>query len=164
MDARGRSRGLRGLPFLKAPLIAAVWAVTTTGLSAVPVTEALRTTALELAGLQFTFFLAFAIAFDGMDLPHDPKTLRTVPQWLGARGSRWSAALLMLPWVVCLIAVQYAEGRVSPAWLMPGLGYLLAMSVLALSGAQRPLWYGQFVMDGLLLFIPLLAAVGLLWG
>lgn len=158
--AHGRSRGLRQVPYAKAPIIAGVWAMATTGLSEVPVTEGMQDLAGHLAILQFTFFLALAVAFDAMDLPYDPTTLRTVPQWLGAGGARGSSMLLMLPWTGWLLLLQVRQGGLDTYLLLPTIGYVAGMFLIGFSGAHRPRWYGQFVLDGLLLFIPLLALVG----
>lgn len=160
LDAYGRSRGLRQVPMLKAPLIATVWTLTTTGFAAVPVSSELFLLVVQLAALQFAFILGMAMAFDAMDMPYDAPSLRTAPQMLGGKGARVLAACMMLPWVIFLAWLLYDTGL---QWqlLLPMMGYGIAALVLLRSGAHRSFAYGAVLMDGLLILIPLLAWCGL---
>jgi hypothetical protein len=159
-DVTGRSKGLRQIPVLKAPLIAAVWTLATVGLSA---SDAPLTAPLDLLGLsmlQFSFFFGVAITFDAIDLPHDPLRLRTIPQLMGVRSTRILAASMMLPWMVALTMMQFRDGAFDAAIALPMLGYLLAAVLLLRSGPGVPYWYSAIALDGLLILIPVLAWIG----
>lgn len=160
LDAYGRSRGLRQVPMLKAPLIAAVWTLTTTGFATGPLSPELFPVVAQLAALQFAFILGMAMAFDGMDMPNDAPTLRTAPQMLGGKGARVLAACMMIPWVFFL-AWQQVDTGLQWHLLLPLFGYVIAALVLLRSGAHRSFAYGAVLMDGLLILIPLLAWCGL---
>ncbi len=160
LDRAGRSKGLRRIPWLKAPMIAAVWAMATLGLSAVDQPAPATSLLLNLVLLQFGFFLGLAIAFDSIDLPHDAPSLRTVPQLIGVRTTRFLAAGLMFPWMGALVVMQYQRGGFEATLALPILGYMLAAALLLRAGPKTPYWYGTIALDGLLILIPLLAWLG----
>jgi hypothetical protein len=159
-DGAGRSKGLRRIPMLKAPMIAGVWTLATMGLSAAPVQAVGPISLPMIAVLQFSFFLGFAITFDSIDLKHDPPALRTIPQLLGLRSTRYLAAGLMLPWMFALALVQWHSGALDMNFSLPLLGFALAAVLLFRAGPQVPYGYSSTVLDGLLLLIPVLAWCG----
>lgn len=160
VDAQGRSRGLRQVPMLKAPLIAVIWTLATTGFAQSAVSLDAFPVIMHLGFLQFTFILGMAMAFDGMDMPNDPPSLRTMPQVLGGRSACVLSACMMLPWIAYLAYLQY-DASLQWHLLLPMLGFLVAALVLYRSGAHRSFAYGAVLMDGILILIPLLAWLGL---
>lgn len=161
LDMHGRSRGLRQVPMLKAPLIALVWAMATTAFAPRSLSAEDHDLMGTLFFLQFTFFFGMTMVFDSMDLPNDPPALRTIPQVIGEQRTRILAAFMMVPWIVFLAVLQVKDG---PQWhfLLPLLGYGFAALVLLRSSGQRGLGYSAVLMDGLLLLIPVLAWCGTL--
>ena len=164
----GRALGLRHVPGVKAFLIAFVWASTSQGLASAFVPGDLdRVVWLVPWLLQFASFLSLAIVFDLRDLPHDPLPLRTIPQVLGARASKWIAVMLQLPWLLFLVAamvIDTGSGEGSGVYhlrlLMPSLGIALTMLLIMRSSAQRSEAYYLLGIDGMLILVPLLGWVG----
>jgi hypothetical protein len=141
---------LREVPYIKAPLVAGCWAVTTT------VAQASREDHMSLLVLQFCFFLSLAIAFDTRDVMRDASTLRTLPQVLGGAGSRALAALLMLAWPIALVMGWLQPiGSSSGAWIVPAFGYVCGAYLVARASEGRSKWYYALGLDGLLLLMPL---------
>lgn len=161
LDPNGRSRGLRQVPMLKAPLIALVWAMATTAFAPRSLSAEDHDLMGTLFFLQFTFFFGMTMVFDSMDLPNDPPALRTIPQVIGEQRTRILAAFMMVPWIVFLAVLQAKDG-LQWHFLLPLLGYGFAALVLLRSSAQRGLGYSAVLMDGLLLLIPVLAWCGTL--
>lgn len=168
-DRHGRSRGLRQVPLLKAPLIAFVWAIVTTGLSSDVVFDTEGSTAVGLAVVQFCYFLSIAMASDAIDLRHDAPGLRTAPQLLGLTAARVLCVLLLLPMLALLLVMagwssdlgnSSMGAGLDPTYVLPMFGLLFTAVVVARSGPDRPVWYGTVLLDGQLLVIPLLAWIG----
>lgn len=168
---RGRSIGLRNVPFLKAFVIATVWASVTTvlpGLTSSIDGEQAQDGLWWMFAVQFCFFLALAITFDVRDMPYDPPGLRTVPQVLGVRGAKFLAVLLLLPMCFLLILMSWVDLGLSRgegsgmdlAYALPLLGVIVLGIAIVLAESDRPWWYFPVLLDGALLFIPLLSWVG----
>lgn len=141
-------------------MIAGVWTLATIGLSATDTLPGPSAFLLMLSVLQFSFFLGFASTFDSIDLKHDPPGLRTIPQLLGVRATRYLAAGLMLPWMVALVIMQWHSGAFEAALSLPLLGYAIAAVLLFRAGPHVSYWYSSIVLDGLLILIPALAWCG----
>lgn len=166
----GRKWGLRWVPLLKAFVIACAWAWTTVGLPAVFDTgDAPPAGMAWLFAMQAAFFLAIALVFDLRDREQDRGEVVTWPQVLGVRTTRVLAVLLMLypAAVFGLLAfigrsMSELEGASEWAWesVFAAAAYLLGAVVITRSDArQGPLFYG-LVVDGLLVLVPLLYAIG----
>lgn len=170
---RGRLFGLRRVPFLKAFLIAFVWASivvllpgTSEGNGAPVISDLVWWT----MSVWFSFFLAIAMTFDIRDLPYDPPSLRTTPQVFGSNGTKLTAILLLVPMVLMLgMLVAIGYDPIEPGWRGPqvdlalvtpmfGIG-LLAVAI-ALARPDRPWWYWCLLLDGAIVLLPLLALLG----
>ncbi len=171
--AGGRTMGLRRVPVMKSFFIAFAWALITTGLPlAMNGRELFNEDGTWFFVLQFTFVLALAIAFDIRDLPNDPRSLRTLPQLLGANIAKAFAVLFVLPYVLfLLIAIVISYEPIEPGWrsaqvdlrlLFPMFGYLFTTGLVARAGPRRSEAYYTFVIDGMLVVIPVLGWIGAL--
>ncbi len=166
--AGGRTIGLRRVPGMKAFLIAFVWAMIVAGLPvALHGRELFSDVAFFLLVLQFCYVLALDIAFDVRDLPHDIGSLRTLPQLFGMRAARAIAVLFLLPWPVYLVARFLAsragpdhEGVTGAGLLLPLIGFLATMLLVARADPRRGERYYAFLLDGTFVVIPLLAWIG----
>ena len=159
----GRNKGLRHVPFLKLFLIAAVW-------SGVVVAFPLVARGLGNSPLLFLllverafFVLAITLPFDIRDLHHDEPDQRTVPRALGIGPTRVLALLALLGSLVIVALVCLTQG------LLDGLfGALLAYVItgwLVLRSRPRSgAFHYSVLLDGTLLLVPLLFALGLLLG
>jgi len=168
--AGGRTLGLRRVPLLKALLIAGSWAWTTVALPGIFDLREVGSAGLGwLFAMQLCFFLAIALVFDLRDRDQDRGVVVTLPHVLGERSTRIGTVLLML-YPASVFALLASIGRSmsalegAPAWPMhqvfAALGYLVAAVVIASSSPRRgPLYFGLLV-DGLLVLVPLLYAVG----
>lgn len=166
--AGGRTIGLRRVPGMKAFLIAFVWAMIVAGLPvALHGRELFSDVACSLLVLQFCYVLALDIAFDVRDLPHDIGSLRTLPQLFGLRAARAIAVLFLLPWPVYLVTRFLAvragsdhEGGTGPGLILPLIGFLATMFLVARADPRRSDPYFTFLLDGTFVLIPLLAWIG----
>ena len=169
----GRPNGLRRIPLLKALIIGFVWAsllvvlpgtVEQNGMPFIPVE-------VWLLGFIWTCtIMAIAIAFDIRDLPHDPPSLRTVPQVLGPFGAKVVATLLLIPlFLLLLFLLVMGQGATGSGWrgsqldlslVLPALGVVGLAMLIIRSDPRRPWWYWDLLMDGALIVMPLLAWVG----
>ena len=166
----GRNLGLRGVPLLKALLIAGAWSLVTVGMPvAIEGAQESDGRAGWLLALQFTFFLALAIVFDLRDSTPDPRTLRTIPQVLGPRLAKALAALLLLyPLSVHLLLAYLARAMdepgitPTPAWedLLGALGYLVTLVLVVRSRPDRGPLYHDLLVDGVLVLVPMLWWLG----
>jgi hypothetical protein len=168
--AAGNAKGLRRAPLLKAFLIAGSWAWVTVGLPVVFMEDDVERQGLGwLFAMQTAFFLAITLVFDLRDREHDKWTVLTWPHVLGDRLTRGLAVLLMLyPATVfgllAYIGHAMSELEGSAVWpldkVLAALGYLVAAVVLARSNARRSARHYALVVDGLVVLVPLLYAVG----
>lgn len=161
--------GLRRVPGLKAPLIAFVWAAATVGL---PFTtaHAFEENAWWSFAQQFAFFFSLAIAFDLRDLPHDLRSLRTLPQLIGVRGSTFFAVVFQAPWILFFVVMAFLslspieevtpKGFMVVPMLLPALGHVVAACLIARVDPSRSEAYCSFYLDGTLILIPLLGWIG----
>ncbi|MBL8000907.1 MAG: hypothetical protein JNL05_02990 [Flavobacteriales bacterium] len=168
--AAGDAPGLRRAPLLKAFLIAGSWAWVTVGLPVVFKDGDAEQQGLGwLFAMQAAFFLAITLVFDLRDREHDRGKVLTWPHVLGDRLTRVLAVLLMLYPATVFGLLAYIGHAMSAmegasAWpldrVLAALGYLTAAVVVASSKAQRPALHYALVVDGLLLLVPLLYAIG----
>ncbi len=166
----GHVPGLRRAPLLKAFLIAGCWAWVSVGLPVVFKDGDGEQQGLGwLFAMQAAFFLAITLVFDLRDREHDRGTVLTWPHVLGDRITRALAVLLMLyPATVfgILAYIGHAMSEVEGASTWPldqvlaATGYLLAAVVVARSKAHRPMLHYALVVDGLLVLVPALYAIG----
>lgn len=170
---RGRPIGLRRIPFLKALIIAFVWAsiaVVLPGAFELDGSPFISDEVWWIMSIWLCYFLAIAIAFDIRDLPYDLPSLRTIPQVFGARGAKFVAVLLLVPLLIMLaVMTAVAYYPFEPGWREPGidlslvlpiLGVVYTMVLVALAAPQRPWWFYELLLDGSLILLPLLSWIG----
>ncbi len=171
--AGGRRIGLRRIPFLKAFIIAFVWASIVVVLPGTVEREEgpfISGDVWWVMSIWFCFFLAIAIAFDIRDLPYDLSSLRTIPQVFGTRGAKLIGMLLLLPMLLFLVAmVVISYFPLETGWREPGVDLSLALPIIGVlftgglivrANAQRPWWFYALLLDGTLVLLPLLTWVG----
>jgi hypothetical protein len=168
----GRTIGLRWLPLFKALLIAATWSLVTVGLPlAIGGSDLFADPAAWLFVLQFTFFLALAIAFDLRDNAVDPPSLRTVPRLVGIKVSKVVALLLLLhPITVFLLLAFLSRAMDEPGipssfaseQLCAATGYIATGLLVLRSGPGHGAFNHDLVLDGMLVLVPLLWWLGTL--
>lgn len=150
--------GLRQVPFLKSPLIAWAWAFVLVQMASFGASGSMS---LLLIIVQSAFILALTIPFDIRDLSFDPPALKTIPQLIGARASRWLALVLLLP-LAWMLIVQHAldvVGDDSLTGLLPLLGLAFAAVLILRSAPQRG-WLHWLLLDACIAMIPALAMIG----
>lgn len=107
---------LREVPFLKAPLVAAIWTIVIVFL---PLNIWKSEETVQLTCLLFVFFLALAIPFDIKDMDTDPKRHFTFPQLLGKSGAKLLSISLMVLFYVLFIVQHPAS--ISPVFYWASL-------------------------------------------
>lgn len=160
--ADGTGIGLRSIPFVKAFLIAVLWAVVTV---AVPVRldpyGHSDLTVAAMACMRVPLILALAITFDIRDQASDAPALRTVPLVFGIRGAKAIALLLLacsaLFELIFLQRLGYVEGK----WLLL-IGYAYATVLVVRARPVRDPIYYALLVDGAMVAIPLCAWVATL--
>jgi hypothetical protein len=116
------------------------------------------------------YFTAIAIAFDIRDMPHDLPALRTLPQALGPSWAKVLANLLLLPLLLLLLAtaagvslpIGPGQGNLGagPSSALPVIGLIGTGLLIAKAEPDRPWWYWEFLLDGSLILLPVLAWIG----
>lgn len=169
----GHAIGLRRIPFLKAFIIAFVWASATVILPGTSEREGTPFTSVDVwwfMSIWFGFILSIAIVFDIRDLPYDPPSLRTFPQVFGQRRAKAIAILALLPMLVMLLTmVALAYYPIETGWrepgidwgiLLPAIGLLFTGALIVLADQDRPWWYWALLLDGQLILLPFLFRIG----
>lgn len=159
--AKGHAVGLRAVPFLKAVLIAALWAVVTV---AVPwrldQQEHGTFTILSMACMRVPLFMGLAIIFDIRDLRQDAPGLRTVPLLFGVTGAKVIAILLLACSAAFETIFLRGLGQYPAAWSIL-VGYAVAMAIVfrARPGDHGPGF--DLLVDGMMILIPVCAWIGM---
>lgn len=156
----GTGYGLRSVPMLKAFLISGLWVVVTVAipLRIDPDGHALPTI-VAMACMRFPFILALAIVFDIRDLASDPPALRTVPQLIGIRGAKATAALLLLISGTLEAVFLHQLDRVG-ALIGLSVAYVITLMLCLLAPARRDAFHYGFLVDGTMILVPLAVLIG----
>lgn len=162
-DGKGRSIGLRSIPYLKPFLISALWVVVTV---AVPLQLDVDAhgpaLSLGMACMRFPLILALSVVFDIRDLDNDDPALRTMPHVLGVRGTKALAVLLLLGSLALeTIFLRGLDYRMSSFTLL--LGYAAAFVLVLRARPERDPVYYAILVDGIMLLVPLCVWSGT-WG
>lgn len=159
-DRKGNAIGLRSIPFVKTWLISVLWVI-------VAVAVPLRLDAHEhsvglqlgMACMRLPLILSLSIAFDIRDLDNDPPRLRTVPQLFGVRGAKALAIFLLCASAAMeslfLRGLDY--GNAVPVML---IGYACALVLILRAKPVRDPIYYAFLIDGIMVLIPLCVWLG----
>lgn len=156
----GRGIGLRTVPYLKAVLIAVIWAVVAV---AVPLrldpVEHSTALVVGLTCMRVPLILALAILFDVRDQHTDDPSLHTAPLVFGVNGAKAIAVLLLLCSVAFDVIFLHRLEYTLAAWtVLAAYAYALALAVMA-KPQRDPIYYGLLV-DGVMIAVPLCMAVG----
>ncbi len=163
---KGRG-GLRSVPGIKVLVVVWCWVavVVVLPLRAVVGDHVLNALASWLP-VQIPLFLGVALLSDLRDGTSDPLALRTWPQLLG---EGWTRALVVLLFLYVGLVVSlrgyfgyaaYTDGAVPWPELLVAIGCLFGAGLAVAARSSRPGWYYSVLVDGLLMILPLLYAVG----
>jgi 4-hydroxybenzoate polyprenyltransferase len=163
-SSKGIGIGLRMVPFLKAVLIAVLWAIVTVAiplkLDLQPIPEI---TVIGLTCMRVPLILALAILFDVRDQASDDPALRTMPIVFGTRGAKGIALFLLL----CSAAFEFIFlrnlGYVTASWVIL-VGYAFGVVLAVRARPVRDAFYYAILVDGVMIVIPLCAWVGVMLG
>lgn len=159
--------GLRAVPGMKVLVVVWCWIAVVVVLPLYAVAgEHVPMALASWLPVQVPLFLGVALLSDLRDRSSDPPALRTWPQVLGEGWTRVLVVLLFL--YVGLIVVlrgyfgnaAYVDGAVPWPEVFVAAGCLFGAGLAAASRSTRPGWYFSVLVDGLLLLLPLLYAVG----
>lgn len=156
-NKKGSSIGLRNVPLLKAPLIALVCTLATIGLSGDEVVDVERQLLKLIAIPQFAFFLAITTTYDIADIDHDDPKLRTFPQLIGVKATKWLAVFLLLPWFAFY---GFSTFAFRSNYYLPIIGLIITAVVISRAEPWTNEWYYKVWLDGILILIPLLGWLG----
>lgn len=159
--AGGHGIGLRSIPFLKAFLIAVLWAVVTVAVPLHLDPAGLSSfTIAATAAMRVPLILALAITFDIRDQANDDPGLRTVPLVFGTRGAKAIALFLLACSAAFEALFLRGIGYGTAAWpMLLGYGYAAVLVVRA-RPVRDPIYYA-FLVDGAMVLIPLLVWIGM---
>ncbi|MBP9080417.1 MAG: hypothetical protein KBF80_09230 [Flavobacteriales bacterium] len=160
----GRGIGLREVPFLKAVLIAALWAVIVV---AVPLRlDPEGSSSMVIIGftcMRVPLILALAILFDIRDQPTDDPAIRTFPLVFGINGAKLIALLLLLCSAAFEVVFLRGLGHVAASWtILAGYAFGLVLTIRA--KPKRDPFYYAILVDGVMIAIPLCGWLGVVLG
>ena len=153
--------GLRAIPALKVPIVGLVWAVVTVVMPGSVADDPSSEPIIFFLFIQrFLFVMALTIAFDIRDSAIDPPGLRTVPQLFGDRGARWIAIGMIIIAASVSISFSLLDPDHGSVHLLPLIGMIISAILVHFADRSKPEIYYGFIIDGLLIFLPLLAWMG----
>ena len=136
---------LRDIPFVKILLISFCWAFITIFLPDLFFgKESFSAWVYILAS--FLYIVGITIPFDSRDAELDQVTKKTIPQLVGKKMACFLAVLILL--LVGLIFLLLSQKFMF-------LHCLLSAFIVSFAYKNRPDWYYSFILDGLLVIIPL---------
>ena len=159
-SSKGRGIGLRTVPFLKAVLIAVLWAIVTVAvpLRLDPIGHS-DFSILALTCMRVPLILSLAILFDVRDRGSDGPALRTVPIVFGTKGAKRIALFFLLCSALFEFLFLRGLGYVAASWtILVGYAFGVVLAVRA-KPVRDPVYYGIFV-DGVMIAIPLCVWAG----
>ena len=159
----GRNKGLRHVPFLKLFLIATVWSGVVVAFPLIARGFGDSPLLYLLLVERALFVLAITLPFDIRDLHHDEPAQRTVPRALGIGLTRVLALLALLGSLVIVALVCLTQGLVDGLFGAL-LGYVITGWLVLRSRPNSGAVHYSVLLDGTLLLVPLLFALGLLLG
>ena len=158
-----RYLGLRAIPALKVPIVGLVWAMVTVIMpGSVADDPSSDPISFFLFIQRFLFVMALTIAFDIRDSAIDPPGLRTVPQLFGDHGARWIA----IGMIMIATGISIGLAIIDPVpdrmfmHLLPLIGMFFSATLVQHADRSKSEIYYGFIIDGLLILLPLLAWIG----
>lgn len=163
-SSKGVGIGLRMVPFLKAVLIAGLWAIVAVAipLHLDPVGFTDRTV-IGLTCMRVPLILSLAILFDVRDQASDDPALRTVPIVFGTRAAKGIALFFLLCSATFEVIFLRGLGYVTASWVIL-IGYFFGAVLAVRAKPQRDAFYYAILVDGVMIVIPLCAWVGVMLG
>jgi 4-hydroxybenzoate polyprenyltransferase len=163
-SSKGRGIGLRTVPFLKALLIAVLWAIVTVAIPLrLDLVEHSELSILALTCMRVPLILSLAILFDVRDQGSDDPALRTVPIVFGTNGAKAIALFFLLCSALFEFLFLRGLGYVAASWTIL-IGYAFgAVLTMRAKPLRDPVYYGILV-DGVMILVPLCAWVGVMLG
>lgn len=149
---------LRDIPFLKAHLVAGVWAGMAVLFPAFQANFTLSREVWILFGSVYFFILSLAIIFDIRDVEMDEADKKTMPQLVGKKGAAVVAIGLSVMSATCLIYLSHKL-------LFPMLVFAaLASFLYFIATKKREDFYFSFWMDGLIILFSGIIISSILFG
>ncbi len=163
-SSSGRGIGLRSVPFLKAILIAVIWAIVAVAIPLRLDTEHHSLMAIfALASMRVPLILALAILFDIRDQASDDPALRTVPIVFGTNGAKAIALFFLLFSAAFEVIFLRGLGYLTASWtILAGYAFAILLTLRA-KPVRDPVYYGLLV-DGVMIVIPLCVLAGVVIG
>lgn len=163
-SSKGVGIGLRMVPFLKALLIAVLWAIVTVAipLRLDPVGFS-GFTVIALTCMRVPLILSLAILFDVRDQASDDPALRTVPIVFGTQAAKGIALFFLLCSAVFEVIFLRGLGYVTASWVIL-IGYAFGAVLAVRAQPVRDAFYYAILVDGVMIAIPLCAWVGVMLG
>lgn len=163
-SSKGIGIGLRMVPFFKALLIAALWAIVTV---AVPLhldpVGFTGPTIVALTCMRVPLILSLAILFDVRDQASDDPALRTVPIVFGTRAAKTIALFFLLCSAAFEVIFLRGLGHVTASWVILA-GYAFGAVLAVRAKPVRDAFYYAILVDGVMIVIPLCAWAGVMLG
>ena len=157
----GRGIGLRTIPYMKAFVIAILWAVITVAVPLELDPDGHSTfTILALACMRVPFILSLAIVFDIRDQRSDDPALRTMPMVFGTNGAKVLALFFLLCSAFFEVIFLRGLGQVMASWTIL-IGYAFAAVLIAKAKPVRDAVYYAMWVDGAMIVVPLCVWLGM---
>lgn len=163
-SSNGRGIGLRTVPFLKAILIAVIWAIVVVAipLRLDPEYHSI-TSIIAHTCMRVPLILALAILFDIRDQTSDDPALRTVPIVFGTNGAKAIAFFFLLCSAIFEVLFLRGLGYVTASWTVLA-GYAFGMVLTFRAKPVRDPFYYAILVDGVMIAIPLCVWMGVIVG
>lgn len=140
------NRNLRSLPGLKIFIIAGVWMGITVFLPLeyhnIRFSERVLFQSLEI----FLFVIALTLPFEIRDLKYDEEDLKTIPQKLGIRNTKWLGTVLLIAAAI----FSYQQNYIYAAHFYSSqIAFLLTLVLLWFSKQDQGKYYASFWVEGI---------------
>ncbi|MBD3638111.1 MAG: UbiA family prenyltransferase [Crocinitomicaceae bacterium] len=139
---------LRDVPGIKIFLIGLVWALSCAIIPAIE--ENMFNAQVVMISWGYLFFIiGITIPFDIRDIDYDEVHKKTIPQVLGTQNAKIVASILV---IISYVLINFPEYNRWPL----GVGLTLAVYLVLMSNKKRDELFYSFLMDGLLIMIPVI--------
>jgi len=146
-----KKSNLRDIPGIKIFLIAIVWGLSCCILPYIQDGVWINSTIWPITAGFSLYVMAICIPFDIRDIDLDEKRKRTIPQLIGLSGSKILAILITISsYLIFLLVIDFQSIGLL-------IGYAFTILLILFTTKEKNELYFSFVMDGLLVLIPVLA-------